>query len=112
MIDKRKAEKQLEILVGPWTGGADNDEFYHLFIGIDSDSEAVIKSIIKRDLVPRFKKLSSGERLACLEALDFLASQPTFDLVDFWESTLPPFDLPKDPFLFIKWMSEVLRNQA
>jgi hypothetical protein len=98
----------LEILLDPWIGGADDDEMNSRLAELDPNNENSMKELIRSDLQPLFKSLRPIQQRAIFQALQNVSVLSPSALERHWESLLPPFSLPFDSALLFVWIYEVI----
>jgi len=97
----------LEDVLSPLIGGADMDEYSHLWY-VDSDNELVIKDIIKEFFLPYFQTLNDAYHSKLkLSFAYYLKNNSKVDFERIIDSHLLPFAPPSPAINFFKWMWEV-----
>ena len=96
----------LSYLMGPLTGGADDDKMVFKYMHVDPNDEASIKQIIGSEMLPTFNGRSEIFKNKIKLALSYVLSTDK-NMGGEFDSNLMPFDHPDNPNLFYKWIWEI-----
>ncbi len=95
-------------MLGPLVGLADDDDAVERYRYVDPNEEAELRKIIRRELVPYYRRWDEKSQEAAKLALRYVLSFHPDRLGDVFDSVLPPFDAPDDAALFFEWLWDEL----
>lgn len=91
-------------LLGPLVGLADDDEAFAHYRYLDPNDEAQVREVIRRELVPYYRRWDPSSKQTAKVALSWALSLRRDWLERAYYSALPPFDAPDEPALFFEWL--------
>lgn len=98
----------LDVLLGPITGLADDDEAVQHYEKIELCSEEQYKAVIRDILVTPYNGLDEEKKEKAKLALSYYLSRQEVDFQRVFDSCLPPFDPPPHARDFFAWLWDVL----
>ncbi len=96
----------IEEVLAPLVGGADREDDFANFGLFNIESEVDVKRLAKDILYPEFASKYPVFKETIKNSLAYYLVYPKVNFEAIYNSILPPFETPKDSYLFFIWIWE------